>query len=42
MEAFTVEEVIGYQIEIIRASGVEKDRHLRAGREIAGCGRHVR
>jgi len=28
MEAFTVEEVIGYQIEIIRASGVEEDRGL--------------
>ncbi|NLA99788.1 MAG: Fic family protein [Methanomicrobiales archaeon] len=28
MEEFTVEEVIGYQIEIIRASGVEEDQGL--------------
>ncbi|MCM2465963.1 type II toxin-antitoxin system death-on-curing family toxin [Methanoculleus oceani] len=28
MEEFTVEEVIGYQVEIIRASGVEEDRGL--------------
>ncbi|WP_332449972.1 Fic family protein [Methanoculleus sp.] len=28
MEEYTVEEVIGYQMEIIRASGVEEDRGL--------------
>lgn len=28
MDKFTIEEVIGYQIEIIRASGVEEDRGL--------------
>ena len=30
MEAFTVEEVIGYKTEIIRASGVEEDRGLES------------
>ncbi len=28
MEEFTVEEVIGYQVEVIRASSVEEDRGL--------------
>jgi death-on-curing family protein len=28
MEEFTVEEVVGYQVEIIRASSVEEDRGL--------------
>jgi death-on-curing protein len=28
MEEFTVEEVIGFQIEIIRASGIEEDQGL--------------